>query len=740
MMYRNGIYYDKMVRNGITYDRMVRNGVVYGETAPDPDAAAYIAAVETADGEPLEDIVKDAINAFVKGCKLDASPNPGISNWEAIKTGALMCVGRTLNSCFVTLKGDSTPTNVAFISDDYTRFLGLKGNGGAKYIETGRNVSAEPQNNKHLSVYFTEPVPSPGVTQCFLGASSGTGNSELLATASGVNLALAYFRINNGGGAGSDNINLSGSSLLGFYGASRHLSTENNIYYNNTAGTLTKGSAAPATNQYRVFRRAGDGSVATMSYYSIGEAVDLTLMAARLNILMDTLGSITPVEEEWILNVNFSHVGRSDDEAVGWNTVRFPTGEFNPTGISFSNLQDDNAVPRDIGIEIISVVDTIATADITSIETFPIPEFYAVTLYGGPGLPTASFRITGLNPSALYDLRFKNFIDSGTDTRVTINSITVNPIYAYPTTTDFDDSAYISFNDLSPNSSGEIEFDVDSFGQSFWALLGFRLRQQGTPEPELFRMVAVDDPSNESGYGFAENLPVDYESKSDLPLLIFMHGSGEIGSGSLEDLELLKNWGIPKLCANGTWNPGHDFVMLAPQSPTNGYFDGSDKELLNDFITWAKTTYKIDTGRIYMTGLSMGGWDTFSYLGIYGAGSQIAAAVPLSAFLPIVTGTDFYGTFAVAAESNVPIWDFVNLNDPSVPFDTPGEYGCVTDTVNGINALNTGQVKLTVFNQSSHDSLWDPIYSGGWQGTEMGEYDAYDETIYDWLLSYQSSG
>ena len=59
----------------------------------DADAAAYITAVETADGQALENGVKVAIDNFVLGCKQD-----GI--WTAIKASCILAGARTLAGCF----------------------------------------------------------------------------------------------------------------------------------------------------------------------------------------------------------------------------------------------------------------------------------------------------------------------------------------------------------------------------------------------------------------------------------------------------------------------------------------------------------------------------------------------------------------------------------------------------------------------------------------------------------------
>jgi hypothetical protein len=116
----------------------------------DADAASYIIAVQTADTEPLELGVKLAINDFVTGCKSD-----GI--WDAIKASCIMAGARTLAGALVPLKG-AAPTNFNFVSGDYDRKTGLVGDGATKYLDSNRAGNADPQNSKHMSVFYEERV------------------------------------------------------------------------------------------------------------------------------------------------------------------------------------------------------------------------------------------------------------------------------------------------------------------------------------------------------------------------------------------------------------------------------------------------------------------------------------------------------------------------------------------------------------------------------------------------------
>lgn len=105
------------------------------------------------------------------------------------------------------------------------------------------------------------------------------------------------------------------------------------------------------------------------------------------------------------------------------------------------------------------------------------------------------------------------------------------------------------------------------------------------------------------------HLPKEYDISSKWPLIFFLHGAGERG----EDLELVKKHGIPMLCEKDENFP---FIAVSPQCPSdnwwNVYYDDL-YYLLNEI----KNKYSIDESRIYLTGLSMGGFGTWDFASKY---------------------------------------------------------------------------------------------------------------------------
>jgi predicted phage tail protein len=246
----------------------------------DPDAAAYITAVETADTEPLEEKTKIAIDNFVLGCKED-----GI--WTAIKASCILAGARTLDGALVPLVG-TAPTNVGglFVSGDYNRKTGLVGNGSTKYLDSNRNNNADPQNSKHVSVWVSTAATT---TQygADIGAYLGPSFSDTYlgrfdeSVSIGVNSVLSV-------------LSALSSAVTGFRGLSRSISSSYIYRASTTNNTISSSSGAPSSGSILVFSASsgfGLGANARLAFYSIGEYLDLALLDARVTDLITAIGA-----------------------------------------------------------------------------------------------------------------------------------------------------------------------------------------------------------------------------------------------------------------------------------------------------------------------------------------------------------------------------------------------------------------------------------------------------------------
>ena len=245
----------------------------------DPDTASYIAAGEAEDGEPLEPAIVDAFDAFVRGCKDDASPLPGVTNWQAMAAGGVVPLlgWRTLAAALLPLVGPA-PTNNNFVSADYNRITGLKGDGTTKFLGLNRAGNADPQDNSHMAVYCTELVTTTTYQALMGGGSNETGaNNILVRTARwGARVRFSTFEEHPVGS----------TPAVGLFGVSRG-AAENYQWRNASAsGTQARASSAPSSANLRLFGR-GDGAenASRAALVSSGEPIDLAALQSRVATL-----------------------------------------------------------------------------------------------------------------------------------------------------------------------------------------------------------------------------------------------------------------------------------------------------------------------------------------------------------------------------------------------------------------------------------------------------------------------
>ena len=238
----------------------------------DSDAEAYLQAVEGADGLQLEQLVADSINSFVLGCKSD-----GI--WSAIKASCILAGARSLSGAIVPLVGAS-PNNNNFVSADYNRKTGLKGNGSTKTINPNRNNNSDPQNSKHIAVYVSQ-FHTRNVSRIDLGVNVVSVGSTHLRTAPSPDRRAT--RVNYS----TSTLYNEATSNPGLWAASRYSAAGHHERFNQSTLNFSTNSAVPLAGALTVFT----SSDARLSFYSIGESLDLALLDTRVSTLMTALAA-----------------------------------------------------------------------------------------------------------------------------------------------------------------------------------------------------------------------------------------------------------------------------------------------------------------------------------------------------------------------------------------------------------------------------------------------------------------
>ena len=187
-------------------------------------------------------------------------------------------------------------------------------------------------------------------------------------------------------------------------------------------------------------------------------------------------------------------------------------------------------------------------------------------------------------------------------------------------------------------------------------------------------------------------LPKNYSATNGQrwPLMLFLHGAGERGT----DVQRAGIHGPMKLVKQGREFP---FIIIAPQCPEKQLWQS---EPLLQLLEHVAEKFAVDPKRIYLTGLSMGGYGAWQ-LGLRHP-EKFAALVPVCGggnAIEALLGPGDKGD----ALKNLPIWAFHGAKDDVVPVSESERI------VNELKKRGVREVKLTVYPEAKHDS-WSETY------------------------------
>lgn len=184
-------------------------------------------------------------------------------------------------------------------------------------------------------------------------------------------------------------------------------------------------------------------------------------------------------------------------------------------------------------------------------------------------------------------------------------------------------------------------------------------------------------------------IPDKYNSEKSYkwPVVIFLHGIGEMGN----DINALRNAGLVKVVG------GKPFVMIAPQC-LSGWWNPQYLDILYKEVL---AKYHVDPSKVYLTGLSMGGYGTWDW--------SSARPEKFAAIIPICGGGDVN---RMPALKNMPAWVFHCADDPTVNVSNS------RTLVNALKAMGSN-VQYTEYPNGGHDA-WTRTYANA--------------DVYTWLL------
>jgi len=232
------------------------------------------------------------------------------------------------------------------------------------------------------------------------------------------------------------------------------------------------------------------------------------------------------------------------------------------------------------------------------------------------------------------------------------------------------------------------------------------------------KTVTIDTNCN----GFYEYLPSEYDKgNKKYPLLIFLHGMGELGNGSSDLSKILRN-GPLKLIKDSIFPDGFhagdslfQFIIFAPQ-----FIHWPWPGTVNTIMEYVLSHYHVDERRIYLTGLSMGGGVAWEY-----AGSNNKSAEKLAALVPIC-GASLANNEKVSriVATKLPVWAIHNEGDPVVTVEYTKKY---ISLINELGGTSHQDIKETIFPVTGHNA-WTKSYDPEFRENGMN--------IYEWMLSH----
>jgi predicted peptidase len=205
-------------------------------------------------------------------------------------------------------------------------------------------------------------------------------------------------------------------------------------------------------------------------------------------------------------------------------------------------------------------------------------------------------------------------------------------------------------------------------------------------------------------------LPKDYAAQKSQkwPLLLFLHGAGECGTNVWRaDIH-----GPAKYVAS---HPDFPFILLTPLCPSNQVWS---TQVLTGLLDETIRKYRVDPNRVYLTGLSQGGFGTWELA--MACPERFAAIIPIAGGgndLPILLAHLGYASpVRTAALKGLSVWAFHGAKDTVV---LPEESKRM---IAALQQLGVAEAKITIYPDATHNS-WERTYN--------------NPEIYDWLLQHQ---
>ncbi len=224
----------------------------------------------------------------------------------------------------------------------------------------------------------------------------------------------------------------------------------------------------------------------------------------------------------------------------------------------------------------------------------------------------------------------------------------------------------------------------------------YRLGNRNMPSGRGFTLRQVTAGGLQARYTLF--VPRNYTSRRKWPLILFLNGSGQVGRDGRKPVEVGLGPAVAKRAAT------FPFIVIFAQTPNNWGANSKASEMAMAELAQVERHFSVNRRRVYLTGLSLGGFGTWALGAKFRR--QFAALAPVAAPEDLSVARRL---------THMPIWCFQNSLDLAVWSAN------ATSMCNVIN-LRGGHARLTMFNAFGHNS-WHAAYN--------------DNALYAWLLRHK---
>lgn len=210
--------------------------------------------------------------------------------------------------------------------------------------------------------------------------------------------------------------------------------------------------------------------------------------------------------------------------------------------------------------------------------------------------------------------------------------------------------------------------------------------EEPAPGKQVEQSLAV---SEQQDVPYLLYLPREIEAEKDRkwPVILFLHGRGE----SYGPLEIVAKWGPPRMAARGDALP---YIVVSPQCPGDSRWTADEQQAgVLKLLDHILASYPADPDRVYLTGLSMGGFGSWRLAAEHG--ERFAAVAPICGRGDPANGEKL---------KDLPIWVFHGTEDKAVPYQNS------VDMVDAIRKAGGTKVRFTTLQHIGHNS-WSAAYA-----------------------------